>query len=349
MMGSPTHESAGLDELDLALVNALQIYPRAPWTLLGPVLGLDPATLTRRWARLTSTGHAWVTTTATHAYVNETCTAVVEINCAPGQSLHMATAVAHDSNTLMVDRLAGDRDLLLVVFTDDLPAMDHYLTDRLGRLPGVQRIASHIMTGYFTETGSWRLDALGPEQCARIEAAHPHPHRQPAEPDTRDRELVQLLHADGRRSYADLADHLGVSPATARTRLHRLQATGHLALQCDFARPLVGWPVTAVYWASVPTSHTAETGRALARFPETRFCLTVAGPHNIIFAAYLHSIADSDRFEAELSARLPQLAIGDRAIALHTVKAYSRLLDPQGRCIGAIPPSAWPNPSTVDS
>jgi hypothetical protein len=40
---------APLDELDLALVNALQISPRAPWTEVATALEVDAATVARRW------------------------------------------------------------------------------------------------------------------------------------------------------------------------------------------------------------------------------------------------------------------------------------------------------------
>ncbi|MFI5783254.1 Lrp/AsnC family transcriptional regulator [Nocardia sp. NPDC051570] len=349
-MSSRTHESLGLDEHDLALVNALQIYPRAPWTLLGPILELDPATLTRRWARLTDGGYAWITTAATQAYIDQACTAMVEIKCVPGQALQAATTLAQDPQTVTIDRLAGDQDLLLTVFTADLPAMERYISNRLGRLPGARDIASHIMIRHFSGSGSWRLDALDRDQTARIERAVQHPSPQPGELETRDREMLQLLHTDGRRSYVELAHHLGVSPMTAQRRLARLEAIGYLAWRCDFARPLVGWPVTAIYRAAAPTGHTTDTARTLVQFPETRFCVTLAGQDNIVLAAYLHSIADADRFEAEVSARLPQLTIRDRAIVYHTVKAYSRLLDPQGRSIGTIPPNLLlPDPSTANS
>ncbi len=45
-----------LDELDLALVDALQVNPRASWAALGDVLELAPVTLARRWQRLAESG-----------------------------------------------------------------------------------------------------------------------------------------------------------------------------------------------------------------------------------------------------------------------------------------------------
>ncbi|MFC7816954.1 AsnC family protein [Streptomyces sp. NPDC057367] len=49
-------ESVSVTELDLALVYALQIRPRAAWTEIAPSLGVTAVTLARRWERLTEAG-----------------------------------------------------------------------------------------------------------------------------------------------------------------------------------------------------------------------------------------------------------------------------------------------------
>src|ERR1044071_8497969 len=51
---------AAPDELDLALVAALQAAPRADWQRVGQVLGVAGSTAARRWGRLTESGLAWL-------------------------------------------------------------------------------------------------------------------------------------------------------------------------------------------------------------------------------------------------------------------------------------------------
>ena len=81
-------DSAELDEVDLALVNALQLQPRAPWALVGDVLGINPVTAARRWARLESEGLAWIS--AYPPITPHQANAFVEIACEPGQGLSVA-------------------------------------------------------------------------------------------------------------------------------------------------------------------------------------------------------------------------------------------------------------------
>ena len=61
----PQDSAARADELDLAIVNCLQLQPRASWTLVGEALDVDPVTVARRWQRLSSAGIAWVSGRAT--------------------------------------------------------------------------------------------------------------------------------------------------------------------------------------------------------------------------------------------------------------------------------------------
>lgn len=88
---------AGLDALDQALVHALQIAPRAGWSVIAPVLGVDAATLRRRWQRLQDAGAAWVT-------------------CHPGPAVldrRLAAALSVDgraSNTALAERLDTSPD-----------------------------------------------------------------------------------------------------------------------------------------------------------------------------------------------------------------------------------------------
>ncbi|MFD8216034.1 AsnC family protein [Streptomyces sp. NPDC059697] len=73
-----------LDELDRGVVHALQIHPRAPWTLVGEVLGVNPVTAARRWHRLEEAGLAWVTACPRLSNSRIVVTGVVEVDTEPG-------------------------------------------------------------------------------------------------------------------------------------------------------------------------------------------------------------------------------------------------------------------------
>ena len=110
-----------------------------------------------------------------------------------------------------------------------------------------------------------------------------------------------------------------------------------MSLRCDLARPLFGWPLSAVYFASVPAQHLAETSRVLSGFREVRACAIMAGPHNLVIDVWLRALGDVHAFEAHLARRLPRLTIDDLRLVLRTVKHMGRLLDGDGRSVGIVP------------
>ena len=87
-------KSDQLDELDYSLVNALQIAPRAPWSLIGEVLGISPVTAARRWERLTGEGHAWMTGYCSSPLWRDMPYVLVTLGCAAGSVRQVADALA---------------------------------------------------------------------------------------------------------------------------------------------------------------------------------------------------------------------------------------------------------------
>lgn len=160
--------------------------------------------------------------------------------------------------------------------------------------------------------------------------------------------LLELLSVEGRMAISDLAERAGAPLTTVRRRLRGLLGS-RVCLRCDLARPMSGWPMAAVYFASVPAERLEETSRALAGVREVRSCAITAGPHNLVIDVWLRAVGDVHAFEAHLSRRLPQLTIDDRSVVLRTVKHMGRLLDQSGHSVGIVPlrPFATPAPGSA--
>src|ERR1700733_795294 len=100
-----SHDTFTVDELDLRIVHALQINPRAPWSVVASVVEADRATVLRRWRRMEEAGAAWVS-----CYPVETSAptlACVEVSCEHGRSLEVATRLAADPHAATVNAYAG--------------------------------------------------------------------------------------------------------------------------------------------------------------------------------------------------------------------------------------------------
>ncbi|MFZ2012490.1 MAG: Lrp/AsnC family transcriptional regulator [Nocardioides sp.] len=327
---NPVHlqDSFTLDEVDLALVNAVQLQPRAPWTAIGRVLGVDPVTASRRWDRLAEVGAAWVT--CFPLLTPRSVAAVVELDCEPGRTLDVAAAVSADPEVLFVNIAAGSRDLLLTVAGADTPRLAEYVLRHVGATPGVARVKTHQVVSVHSEGGTWTVGAL--DRQAREALATPtRPFEMSSHlPDDDDWALCDLLAADGRAKASTLAQAVGISEPTARRKLDRLSRTGSLRFQVGIAEPISSWPVTAWLFAQLPANQVDVVARGLSTFPPLRSAASVAGPSNLILQFSLRALDHVHRLEADLEERIPNLVITDRAVNLGVAKQLGRLINERG-------------------
>ncbi|WP_405858927.1 Lrp/AsnC family transcriptional regulator [Streptomyces sp. NBC_00090] len=329
----------GFSEPDLALIDALQAAPRAPWTRIGRALGVDATTAARRFERLRAGGLAWVTAydaakTATVAYV--------EVRCRPRAFDRVSAAVTALPWVFSVDETAGDFDLFLSVAAPDLPSLGRAVHGGIGGLRGVRSTRTRLGITLYGEGRDWRMRAMNPAERAglseprgpRARSYSTHLHERPV---PQDQALLTALGADGRLGYAELGARTGMSEHTARRRLQRMIRDGDITLRCDLAHPLAGLSTMVVYRTSVPHALLEQTGNALARLEQVRMCVSVSGPYNLLVLVWLHGLGAVDPFEALLAERFPALEVQDRTVALHSPKRMGWLLDEQGRAAGRVP------------
>ncbi|WP_269676096.1 Lrp/AsnC family transcriptional regulator [Kitasatospora mediocidica] len=340
-----------VDELDLALVNAMQLRPRAPWSLLGQTLGISPVTAARRWRRLSEAGIAWVTAYGLPHPDDRGCIGYLDLDCAPGRLREIADELAEDPHVMSIEQLSQGCDLVVTAAFTDLAAVSRYIAERLGRLPGVDAVRVHLATAFYAEGIRWRLDSLDPAQRVELHDDHPAGNGSPpavrAEVRAEDRELLIRLGVDGRLDQAELAAATGLSPSTLRRRLDRLAGSDAIRFRCEIAARDAGRPVLATFRADLPPDRLDEVGPQLARLPEVRLCVSVTGAHNLLLSVWLRSLADVQRLEAALARRFPDLRVAERRVSLRTVKRMGRILDADGRALRAVPMDIWRDPVPV--
>jgi DNA-binding Lrp family transcriptional regulator len=337
-------ETGMVSELDLALVHALQVRPRAAWSELALALGVTAGTLARRWERLTARGLAWVYAAPGPAFSRSRVTAFVLLRCRLGAREDLAAAIAAFEEAVTVETTApGSADLLLDVLTPDLASLTRFLTERLSALDGITAVECLVATALYTEGSRWRLRSLDATQLTAL-GGPAAGERQPApraDLDALDRVLLAELAADGRLELAELAQRAGTSAATVRRRLNRLTGSHLITFRCDMAPPLTGLPVAVTFRGRLPARDVNALHRALAALPECRLLAAVTGTDNVLATFWLRDIAEIQRRETSLCTRLPTLTVTDRIIGLHTVKRMGHLLDRDGRRTGTRPVRPW--------
>ncbi|MFG2926931.1 Lrp/AsnC family transcriptional regulator [Streptomyces sp. NPDC048305] len=337
-------DSVIVSELDLALVHALQVRPRAPWTDLAPLLGVAPATLARRWDRLTGEGLAWVAAVPGPSFSRSGCTAFVFVRCAPTARKTLADRIARLPEAVTVELVASAHaDLMLDVLTPDLAGMHRFVGEELTPLPGVNGVECVFATSLYTEGNRWRLGSLDPSQLSVLGRAEngTGAGSTPLDLGPMDRALLGALAHDGRTRQADLAALTGSSAATVRRRLGRLTASGLLAFRCDMAPAVSGLPVSVTFRGRATVNEVNRLHHTLATLTECRLLAAVTGSANVLATYWLRDIGSVQQRETAACAHIPSLEVTDRVIGVRTAKRMGHLLDDEGRRVGTYPIRPW--------
>jgi DNA-binding Lrp family transcriptional regulator len=329
----------GVDELDIALLDALHVNPQISFEELGRVLDVSPVTAARRWRRLVSTGRAWVSSAIGPRL--PTRAALFEAECKPGAAPSVADEFAAMPQVFSVNITTGAGNLYALVAAADQPRLAGLIVDVLPAVPGLLRVRSALITRLFSGT-RWRLGGLSASQVRELTpdpAAHAHHH----EFDEFDRQLFLTLQHDGRLSCRDLAAAVGQSEPAVRRRLGLLTRSGLMAFRTDFARVEAGWLTGVALKLQVSGSPVAAVGRSLVQYPETRFCVAAVGDgvENLFVTMQLHALSSLDDVISQLIASYPGVTVIDTRVVLRSVKSWGRLLGPDGHAHEIVPVDLW--------
>lgn len=156
-------------------------------------------------------------------------------------------------------------------------------------------------------------------------------------------EILQVLSRNGRASAADIAAETGLHPATARRQLQKVLGSGSLALRCEVAHGLAGFPIICQWFARLPAAEHSRTASALADSGTLRLCASTTGPTNFTFMMWLRSAADIMNTERSLGERFPALEITESVVVATVAKRVGWILNRNGTAAGnlTVPGEAW--------
>ncbi|MBV6756440.1 Lrp/AsnC family transcriptional regulator [Rhodococcus opacus] len=330
-----------LTEDDMALIHALQIWPRGSWRALAPILEASPMTLANRWNRLRDAGLAWVTALAVPGLLSGySSVALVEVDCVRDSFDDVVARLEQTRQVIAIEHAARGRDLLLTVDGGSFDGLAAFLVDVLNRIPGIASTRSHLGVRVHLEGSRWRLDALDPGQREAVTAL-----RQAARPDLglshpRPRPTPLLaavekeLFYDGRASAADIATRLDRPSSTARRALATLLGSGDLAVRCEVAQWHTRWPISVTWWCRLPGEKLDDIVGQLRRDGNIRMCVSLTGPSNFAVQAWVADMADLMATQTRLEHILRPGEITDSSVTLRTRKRNGWLLQPDGRARG---------------
>ncbi|AXE37326.1 Lrp/AsnC family transcriptional regulator [Acidipropionibacterium virtanenii] len=331
-----THDDE-VDEIDLRLLHALQIEPRAAWSDLAPIVGADASALSRRWIAMRDSGIAWITglpQIGRHGRL-----AFIEVECVAGHREQVATRLEHDPEVLILDYTVGARDLFVTVYCDSIEQMTEYLLGRFDQLPGVRASRTHMVTELISDARSWRLRSLSPSEVARIPRARPpRPRAASNVPEEVRAAVLKELAIEGRMPAATIAARHGLAAQRVADAISTMRARGEMYLRTDISREHSPWPVYTWYFIQLPAAHIDAARSVLRKLPELRLAALCSSRFNLILAVWLPRLEDVHGFEVRLTGILPSAVVADRSAVLRIRKHVGHLLDEHGRATRTVVP-----------
>ena len=335
-----------IDEVDVSLLDALHVNPRASFAQLGSALEISAATAARRWHRLSTSGRGWVSSVPGPrlALVG----AVYQAEAKPGRTEEVGRALAAVPQVASVYVTDGSFDVHSLVFASDMNALGSLLVDTLPRLGGTVRTRAKVVIDWFSGV-RWRLGAISSGQersVADDDAGADRRARRTRTFEGTDHALYLALQHDGRAGYRDLARDLGMPEHVARRRLTSLVRAGVVSFRTDFARGEGGWPSEMVLWLAVPHEQLERAGVDIGAWPETRICVSTVGSANLLVMAQVHQLGDLGRILGRIRIAFPAAVVRAQRVVLRPLKSWGRLLDPTGCSVGVVPVDPWAPVST---
>jgi DNA-binding Lrp family transcriptional regulator len=315
-----------LDTIDRALIQALNVDGRAPFSRIAEVLGVSDQTIARRYRQLRATNAARVVGLAFPWRIGETRW-YVRVRCAPDVAVSVASALAHRPDTYWVRMLSGGTEIDCVVQGRAQHEPGTLLLQKLPRTPRVLDVSAHSVLHVYLGGAVEHLGLLNELTPAQVDALRPvvSPSDEVFTLDEADHRMLTELEHDGRVGFAELAKATGWSESTAKRRLDFLREAGALYFDVDMDVEALGFHVEARLWMSVPTSRLAEVGEAMRTHPEVTFVAATTGSRNLVASIAVRNVP---AFYQYLTGKMGDLMVEnlETAPVIRTIKRGATLL-----------------------
>jgi len=122
--------------------------------------------------------------------------------------------------------------------------------------------------------------------------------------DAIDREIIRFLQYDGRMSFTEIAERIGVSEGTVRRRVHRLTESGVMQVVAVVEPQYLGWGAAAMVGVSVLGGTIDTVANQIAQFSEVSYLFMASGEFDLFVEVYCQ---DREAFVSFLNEKLQQV------------------------------------------
>ncbi|GAA2825155.1 Lrp/AsnC family transcriptional regulator [Kribbella solani] len=310
-----------VDAIDRALIHALQLDSRAPYSRIGEVLGVSTQTVARRFNRLRAEAGLRVVGLPDSQAAGQ-AQWLLRLTAAPQAARELAGALARRPDTSWVKLASGGTEIVATVHSSPSDGNQLLLHD-IPRTAGITAVSAHYLLHlYVGGPTAWRgrVKSLTAAQQAALRTTAPD-RGSARELNAGDAKLLTALGEDGRMTLADLSERTGWSAATVARRLEELQQSGALYYDVDVDPVVLGYTTSAMLWLSVQPAYLDAVGRALAEHDELPFVAATTGRTNLVAQALCDSPGALHSYLVDRVGAIEHITAIETTPVLRTVKA----------------------------
>jgi Lrp/AsnC family transcriptional regulator for asnA, asnC and gidA len=126
----------------------------------------------------------------------------------------------------------------------------------------------------------------------------------PEKLDAIDRYIIETLQKDGREAFAQIAEHLKVSPGMIRQRYNRLVELGYLKVIAATNPLMMGKRTMAMIGVRTDGRKMLEAANKISKFDEVVYVVFVSGGYDIMLEVFCKDHEDLLKFMTEKLAKV---------------------------------------------
>lgn len=280
-----------LTEFELSLVTALQFAPRAPFALLGQVLGCSDRTAARRWDDLQERGVVWPRAEWHGAGTDTLVSALISVDTAGRDDYELFAEVAEMPEVLTIEKTLHGADAILLVRALSVHDLGVRVLPAIRTVPGVVATRTVLVTRVLFTSLDWRFGALTPRQVEQLERASKRAKHRPTVRE-RDMAVIHEVLRKPRARVSDIARATGVGNDAVTAIIEGARRSGALKMGVEVDTRLLGYEAECLFTLRMNPDDIHTLKRMLHGLGLLRFLVTTAGVVNVMLGIFIRTMED---------------------------------------------------------
>jgi Lrp/AsnC family leucine-responsive transcriptional regulator len=139
--------------------------------------------------------------------------------------------------------------------------------------------------------------------------------------------ILKLLEEDGRLSYAELGERVGLSKSPCWSRVRELERRGVIRrYRAEIDPAAVGLELHAFVQVTINSAKHTEFEAAVNRHPSVLECFTTAGQADYLLHVLVRGIGELDELLRSQVSRLPGVERVETTVCMKTIKHRSSVM-----------------------